>query len=799
MRIKRISMILTAFVLALLIAATLPVQVFADAQPEYIDEVKIGMGKTTADAEAALAGYTILTDAKGNKVDLNNNAGGGLGSKGDKVVYLGYKTTNKRSDAITDLALMNMQGGYSVPAYDALMEKQMKSQIVPFVDNFLAAIKEYRINYNSEFEANRTRARYIHDLLNKLTDDDCGGKKLGDLLLNETKYEMGDDAYNKLSDEEKKNHADILTIIAQANGNATLIIERLITKAADTAEDSWLDRFSSITYDDLVSTLDMLPSDADAALARLYDDDAQKVLAMWEVFREQLLNADEAKTALAQADAQVIEQQTEDTAEVMQKLNFTTTKEEDYEAVADATARTETEAEVFANQLADVTVKACLEEIEYGDGTLYDFFTQSYEDVSADITVLYPLVAALSDGQRAGMEFISLSEFVMIGGTDAGEYKDEEIEALEPVSIYDGVNREIYQKGGVALTSDALRDDAAKLAAESEDPSFPLQWWTMLSIGTTLATAAGFAATMVKRASILRELNNINAAWAARLNEVKELETAWYNFGKEGVSMCRKGTMNIVDYQTVYRQYERNIEHLKKLYRPDNLRAKEQVERLTEKTATTTKLAIGLGIAAIILGGISTYLAYQDLVNYYKVDFTPIPRYMVEETDITAYDTQGNKIVIKNQTAYYKAVECNRSVGDEFYEMLDCYADMNGDVGKQWLALYAQKSDSYPPILANSLLVKVDNDEVPANFKTGIHMFGSSAAFNLNSELYDWNKDAPSVRVYFKVDESKAASTSGSNFTAGSLAISGVAGFAAGAIVSILASTAKKKREVKGN
>ena len=69
----------------------------------------------------------------------------------------------------------------------------------------------------------------------------------------------------------------------------------------------------------------------------------------------------------------------------------------------------------------------------------------------------------------------------------------------------------------------------------------------------------------------------------------------------------------------------------------------------------------GFGIAMIILAGISTYLSYKDMEEYYKTDFTPIPKYMVDEKDITAYNAKGEKIVIKNQSAYYKAVECNRT------------------------------------------------------------------------------------------------------------------------------------------
>ena len=41
---------------------------------------------------------------------------------------------------------------------------------------------------------------------------------------------------------------------------------------------------------------------------------------------------------------------------------------------------------------------------------------------------------------------------------------------------------------------------------------------------------------------------------------------------------------------------------------------------------------------------------------------------MVDEADITAYDDKGEKIVVKNQSAYYKAVTCNRKEGDSDIE-----------------------------------------------------------------------------------------------------------------------------------
>ncbi|MBO7398080.1 MAG: hypothetical protein J6V10_03210, partial [Clostridia bacterium] len=106
---KRLSQSILAVFLAVLMGILPTVRVFAaeTESPDYISEVKIFMGDYSA-AEAE--GFTLLKDGNG-PVDLNQNAGGGLGSKGEKAVYLGYKTTKNRSEAITDLALMNMKGG----------------------------------------------------------------------------------------------------------------------------------------------------------------------------------------------------------------------------------------------------------------------------------------------------------------------------------------------------------------------------------------------------------------------------------------------------------------------------------------------------------------------------------------------------------------------------------------------------------------------------------------------------------------------------------------------------------------
>ena len=772
-----------AFVAAALSAVMImlpPMQVMAaETEPvtatEYISEVRIGVGKTMEEAEKSLEGYTILKNGD-NNADLNEKAGGGMGSQGERVVLLGYKTTTDKSEAVTDLALMNMKGGYSVSDYEALMEKQMKEQIIPFVKNFQAAIDEYRENYNSDIEANKQRAKYIHDILDKFIDDDTG-KGLGELLLNETKFEMGDAAYNKLSDAEKKNHADILTILAQSNGKATLMMENLLTRAADTEEDTWLDRFAGTTYQDIIDSSDMLPTEAKDEIAKLYDDDTKKIIGLWDEFSEDLNGYDEAVKIVEAFD----ESKYKAAFDEMAKMDENTSAE-DAERIMNEYAEQQVKMNDAMYKSRLIAVHDKLEETEYGDGTMLDFFSRDADEV--EDTEIYPLVASLSDGQRSGLDFVSLQELIVIALTTDEGYADASLDNLEKTSIYAGVDRGIYEKGGVALTSEAERKKKAAMQVEDDKTFFSP--WTIAGMAVTAVSFAAFTGSAVSWARNASKLKAVNA----EINlDLIELEMAY-----RSNSGNRKIAWGVND---VY---------------ANNPELKTQFELYSSKTSLAKSLSIGFGVAMIVLAGVTTYLTYRDMQAYYKVDFTPIPKYMVDAKDITAYNAKGEMEVIKNQSAYYKAVECNRTSGDEKYKNIGTFADMNGDVGKQWLALYAVKNEAMAPILADSLLVKVNETDLPAGYTTGIHMFGSDSAFNLNDSKYVWNANASKVFVYFNVDDkpvststgasvgtnTDSASVTGSVFTMGNLVLSAGIGFVLGAGIAMLifiAMKPKKKEE----
>ena len=763
-----------AFLMALLCSA----QVFAQSKNTYVSEVKVAAGGS-AESDLKNEGFTLLCDESGDPVDLNVGAGGGKGSQGNKKVLMGYKTTTKVKDAITDLAVMNMCGGYDVNEYDLLMRRYMGAQISPFIDSFLVAINEYRENIASEDDANRQRAEYIRSALNKFTDDDCGGAGLGDLLLNETVYEMAKPKFDQLSEKEqekqgiaavnaevrnalseaKKNqHCDILTLFAQADGQIMLVIYDLITRAADTSDDSWIDRFTAMTYDDLLDSFDMAPTDAKKKAARAFDDDANRILQNWETFRALLIGAEEDAVKIDDMELPDIE----GAQEKLDALTENASEQEigdAYRAVDEACAQQAEMLEMAGN----IAAADYLASIAYGDGTLYDFFTQSSSEVKENITVLYPMVAALSEGQRAGVEFISLRELVMIGNRES-KYSDEQLEDLKEASVYEGVDRGIYRKGGVALTSDVLRSRALQIQKNRADESW-LSTKTIVLYAVTGACLLGFIGSLIGFGVRSKQL-----AKATRIANSPRFNPNSIAFEPGSQALSSRNTV--------------------------------RVDNLSASTATAKWMAVGFSAATFIMAGISAYTTWQDLKDFYKVDYAVIPHYMVDEASITYYNEHGEKLVKENHAAYYEAVTCNRKESDKNYKALSNCADLNGDVGQQWLALYYCKDyNEMQPILANSFKVVVGSSEIPAGYgNRGIHMFGSESAFNLNSKLYDWNQSAKSVFVYFQVDTSAPsddASTAGSVFTGGMITISAICGAAFGAMVTALAMTAINKRKSK--
>ncbi len=409
------------------------------------------------------------------------NDGKSSNRKTKAYAVMGIRRTSDPSEAITDMATMYMKGEYSFDDYEDLVKKK-KANITEFINTFIPTLKEYRDNYNGKgSEGGQKRAQMAHDMLNKFYDGDPDGeyavndtgKPLGDLLLNKTKTEIGDDAYNALSAADKLNTADLQQIILESSGPAVLAVEQALALATDTAEDSWLDRLDGLTGQDLVDRIeefapeaagqDLAPSAAMNLLASHFEDYSKKLAKQWSDIRRDILWFEdycEENDLWQNGDRDAID---------------------DEKAVQFFTDLEENDKDRYISEFQRFCSIFCyyfkIKDIDYsGDwgNTLYEFFCpeDEEEDYTEEYSYFAPMAAALSDGQRAALSFISLRTLLKIGmSSDAvteadlpstdNLFKNNKGEKLDTISIYSGINRAVFRKG-VARCCNRRHNDGCK-------------------------------------------------------------------------------------------------------------------------------------------------------------------------------------------------------------------------------------------------------------------------------------------------------------------------------------------------
>ena len=871
-KIERIPKVMISLLLVIALALTASAQVVgaADGGKRYVSEVKLGYGETAAEAAEPLLseGYTIVTCDTWNIdvgekykkfADLNqggssNNA---LMRKGKAIVYLGYKTTDNPDEAITDLATMNMKGGYSFADYQKLLEEHKEQVIKPFVSKFMGTIKEYRANYLGDNADNKAKAEYIHDVLNKITDDDTG-MGMGDLFLAETKDELGD-AYDKLSDAEKKQHGDLVTVLAQGSGAIVALMEQLLTISADTADDTWLDRFLALDTDGLIKQFTdggMTPSDAQKEMAAQYGDDAKAIAEKWEYLRSELIDyrdseAGQELAASVEEDAGDTGEAVGDTAPSDEEIREsydeplegeideeTEQKLDELEDVTDAKSAFKA-ASVLSEAAEDAiqeTKESTLEMLylylystPYGEGTLLDFFLQPASEVSGEnISRLYPIAASLSDGQRAGLDFLSLEQLMKIGVTDNAVYTyaaqnlDEIMADAATVSVYYGVNRELFSDG-VALTSEALRKNPSNASIFNEDTLGVSVVYNGLFALAGIAGAIGFVKTVKSIMSYQVSFTSTQHYMVPKAIE------SYQNFAKQArmiKSCCEKsGTKFDVVFKYKYYdddvldiivknpggedltlQVSKEFADIGDLDSFDTAMNKLSDAKMEVQEAVTETQYFGRPWGRYILAGAffvvmaaasaySIYCTYQEMSAYYNQEMTKIPKYIVDEVDITTVDENGNKTFVRNDTAYYEVVRCNRTAASADYPAMRDYGDLNGDVAKQWLALYVRR-DGSAPILASSFAVVKGKTDLPEGYEKGVHMIGEKSAVNMTDSKYTYNDEMNGIYVYYRTDAFAAKAETASVFGTGFAVAIGAGALVLGLIIgAVIAGTIKKKKE----
>ncbi|WP_407386038.1 hypothetical protein [Ruminococcus sp.] len=772
---------------------------------KYLKDVFIAYGEKRSDADNWLTdnGWEIIGDLNDGKT---SNAPGFHNA----VAVMGIKRTDDVTEAITDMATMNMSGGYSFDDYESLV-KQKRADITEFINTFVPVLNEYRDNYNGKgSESGKKRAQMAHDILNKFYDGDPEGeyavndtgKPLGDLFLNKTKTELGDDAYNALSAEEKRNTADLEQIILESTGPAVSIIKQALALATDTAEDSWLDRLSGLTGDELVDRIaefapeaegqDLAPSAAMNLLASHFEDYSKRLAGQWSSVREDILWFEKYcnDNNLRQEDG---EDSKAYSAKIEKFFNDLQTEDQD---------RYLAEKDRFSNVRAYYyRIKQVSYSGDWGE-TLLDFFRPADEeaDYREEYSYFAPLAAALSNGQRAALEFLSLSTLLRLGMNSKDVIKadlpsvdslfeSEDGKALGSISIYSGMNRAIFRKG-VALTSDAQMQKSL-----GKDPYDRL--WDeggFVDIASYATLGAG-AFTMITGAITYL------SSFADATDYIKFIKTGRH-FKLTSIKGFFHSAKSVLKAPT--KIHNKIMGYLDTLD-PDEHPAVEKIIG----AHTAGKWLMGIGGAIMVM---AAAIKGVQIYKYYNRTFTAIPTMIVDEADIVTYTTDSKGNQVKNiefdQFAYYEVVKCNRQEvgihtnaqdGVDKYKEWGCgdAADLNADIGKQWLAMYVNRSqEKGSPILADSLTIQKKNDTMPSDCNGNLHMFTFKNAVKIDDTTYSYRDDNEGMYLFWKGDE-KAASATASTFSGGYLALVGIGGLALGILGTtlVLLPKLKKKKE----
>ena len=121
---------------------------------------------------------------------------------------------------------------------------------------------------------------------------------------------------------------------------------------------------------------------------------------------------------------------------------------------------------------------------------------------------------------------------------------------------------------------------------------------------------------------------------------------------------------------------------------------------------------------------------------------------------------------------YYSAVKCNRIESGfvtESTEILKDFGDLNGDVGRQWVALYTTKDKAAGNPLTTDFKVQYENSTIPDD-RTPLSIFCEESAQNLTDKRagFTYADGKNGIYMFFGTDANAYA---GSVFTNGSTAL----------------------------
>ena len=712
-------------ILVISLILTSSVSAFAATDEEYLCELRLVYADTFNEAKE------ILSDTEFEEYKLLNE---NLNEDTDETgVWLAYKTTTDIEDAITDLSVMQMNGGYQEGNYQEMI-KQSYESYVKMGEIYLQAI-DYFIEAYDEGDFMAESAFRQLNFYNVVSEDiptdeipDFDGEKLGDIF-----YEGVDEA-------------ELATMFLEGNSYALRNIRSLIAMGVSYNSDGK-------TYLQKVSdSAELMDRDAKVFDNKDYQELAKLIAPTISTFRT-----------------------------MFEELSL-------YEDTFDFEDDNYTDEEI--KYVEYKAIAEMMRDQKYlGGETLYEFCVQYTQD--QDTSVLYPLVDALNDGQRAMTYVAHYYDVVRYSMSSLPtELMKEELTELEktytdnPFNIYEGVDRTIYN-GTFALTSEAYRADSYNEASYLEE-FFGLK--TIMKITGNVAMGAVGAGIFywaaVRHGNEIQAYNSAKAAIAAAKQKASEAMNAlgsqnltsgtssiWVNIGETDyfvytheefldvlIANTKASAGSLPANATFMQKYDFVVASIDSHAVPMNPSLKtgmKLVTRHVEQASSTvqsgqegaeiatqaaaTKISLGT-ISLYILGGaMMLYAAYNlgyTVYSYFNPEYEDVPIAMV---DLIVTD-DGDRYI--KYDVVYEAESREKGV----------YAagDLNAFEAQRWNALYYTKSyEAGKPLLADAFTVSNTNNKPKSNY-TPVHRFGEVVCYDLNK--YNFDDD---TSIYLSVKQTK--------------------------------------------
>ena len=382
----KLSKILISMILVVTLCMTMVMPASAGRITYYLSDLKMAEASTADEAKKLLTdeGFTIL--------DKNLNPGG------DKVVYLGYKKSTNVDDAITDVRVMNMKGGFNISDYESIIEDAL-DEYGTEVNRLRIAANEFAANY----KAGKREAQLAYRQLNYYyVEIDKKQVKMGDYMLNFPK--------------DNKDFADILL-----KGNTNILNNIRILLSMGVADGG-----------DLIERIKAAAADEEVYTKAKYYEDAKEMAGKIQQLKKML---DDAIAEIDEIEADPDLTEAEKEAALLMP-------------------------EYIATLLLSFDV--ALETIPCGDSNYSDYFETTtdvdYKVLYPFVEAMTEGQRAMATSGQ--IHSVLVYNSVEMSDEELNTQLAEIEKEYEPLSVYFGTDMNLLD-GAIGVTSDALREEAA--------------------------------------------------------------------------------------------------------------------------------------------------------------------------------------------------------------------------------------------------------------------------------------------------------------------------------------------------